>query len=144
MTVLMLTAFVLPCSEKDNNNLVKFYCASRNDHLPPIQKPPQLFDALMNGDHHKPKGFLNNLYESQYNSTFQVIFFGAYQVIEGLFMSTFKIQGLIPVAVCYWSTRNVRKRILFCVCIMIVFKGLTRHIDLTFTIPIILTRREWL
>lgn len=36
-------------------------CALGKVNLPPIQKPPVLFDVMLNGDHQNSKDFINNL-----------------------------------------------------------------------------------
>lgn len=67
------------------------WCVSGKVHLLPVQKPPDLLYALLNGDHSKIKGFIRNNLRTC-NSAFQMTSFGANRIIESPFVLTFNTQ----------------------------------------------------
>ncbi|GFQ85411.1 ATP-dependent DNA helicase [Trichonephila clavata] len=66
-------------------------CSSGKVRLDSIQQPPEPLKSLLCGEHDQSQHFLNNI--RRYNSAFQMTSFGAKEVHEGNYMSTFKIQG---------------------------------------------------
>lgn len=59
--------------------------------LPNIEEPSEPIKSFLKNNHTLSKHFLNNVHRS--NNLFQMILFGAKEIKEGNFMSSFKVKG---------------------------------------------------